>query len=124
MMRVEKSAMAERRRLERFDLCAPVQLVVEYGEGERTSLALETRDISSAGAYLYCSQPPEEGARVRMDLLISPDALRKAAGEQGKARIRVRGRIIRVDPQGIAIRFENKYKITALEQGHQEIGLL
>jgi len=85
---------------------------------------METRDISSAGAYLYCSQPPVEGSQVSMDLLIASDALRKAAGEKGRARIRVRGKVIRVDPEGIAIRFENKYKITALEHGNRETGLL
>ncbi len=115
--------MAERRRLERFDLCAPAQLVIETDVGERTSLALKTKDISSGGAYLYCAQPPVEGARVRMELLIALDALWKVAGEKGNARIRVRGKVIRVDPEGIAIRFENKYKITALGTGNQEVGL-
>jgi hypothetical protein len=114
--------MAERRRLERFDLCAPAQVVVEYDSGERTNLSLKTKDISSAGAYLFCPQPPAEGARVKMELLLSLDALRKVAGEKGRARIKVRGRIIRVDPDGIAIRFENKYKITALENGNREVG--
>lgn len=115
--------MAERRRLERFDLVAPAQVLVESKRGAKAQLSLTTKDVSSAGAYLYCPQPLVEGARVRMELLISLDTLWKLGGEKGRTKIKVRGTIIRVDPDGIAIRFESNYKITALDSGNHEVGL-
>jgi hypothetical protein len=114
--------MAERRRLERFDLTAPARLVVESDGGRKAQLDLTTKDVSSAGAYLYCPEPLLKGANVRMELLICLDRLRKLAGENGRAKIRVRGTIIRVDTDGVAIRFANKYKITALENGDHTNG--
>jgi hypothetical protein len=71
-----KKYMAERRRLERFDLTAPARLFVESESRETEQLDLTTKDISSSGAFLYCSsQPLVEGVRVKMEFLISLDKL-------------------------------------------------
>jgi c-di-GMP-binding flagellar brake protein YcgR len=113
--------MAERRRLERFDLTEPARVIVESGAGNKEHLSLTTKDVSSGGAFLYCAQPLSEGARVKLELLISLDALQKLVGEKGKAKIKVSGTIIRVETEGVAIRFENKYKITALDSDNHEI---
>ena len=113
--------MAERRRLERFELTAPARLVVESNGSEKVQLDLSTKDVSSAGAYLYCPQPLVEGARVNMELLLSCDTSSRLEGAMNRARIRVKGTIVRVDADGVAIRFESKYKISALGSGRQEI---
>ena len=55
-----------------------------------------------------------------MELLISLDMLRTLAGEKKTAKIKVKGRVIRVDAEGIAIRFDNTYKIMALENGNNK----
>jgi hypothetical protein len=115
--------MAERRRLERFDLTEPARIIVESGIGETENISLTTKDVSSGGAYLYCSQPLLKGARVKMELLISLDGLQEHVGEKGKARIKLNGTIIRVEAEGVAIRFENKYKITALDSGNRKFDL-
>jgi hypothetical protein len=110
-----KKCMAERRRLERFELTAPALLSLASDGRAPRQLNLTTRDVSSSGAYLYCtSQPPVEGHRVRMELMISLETLSKFVGTGGRARIRVNGTVVRVDKGGIAVRFESKYKITAL----------
>ena len=105
--------MAERRRLERFDLTAPALVLVESESGQRTKLNLTTKNISSAGAYLYCLQPPFEAASVRMELQIRLDTVWNQSGEKGRTRIEVWGTIIRRDPDGFAIRFQSNYKIRA-----------
>ena len=107
--------MDERRKLERFELNAPARVVVEFESGEKKEFDLTTKDVSSDGAYLFTSQPLPKGASVKMEFLLSMDALRKMAGEKGRARIRVKGMVIRVDGSGAAIRFASKYKITAFE---------
>ena len=114
--------MAERRRLQRFDLTTPARLVVESETGERLQLDLTTKDVSSAGAYLYCSEQVLEGARVRTELLICPGRPPGPSGDNGRAKVRVRGTVIRVGSDGIAVRFESKYKITALGSRDSEAG--
>jgi len=106
--------MDDRRKLERFGLSALARLLVESGDTKRRC-SLTTRDVSSDGAFLYSSSPLPHGAKVRMEFDISLDAPDKMAGEKEKARVKVRGRVIRSDSNGVAIRFESRYKITALE---------
>jgi hypothetical protein len=112
--------MEERRRLERFELNAPARVMVQSEGGTKEELDLTTKDVSSGGAFLFSSQPLTEGANVKMELLISLDMLRQLAGERRAAKIKVKGRVIRVDAEGIAIRFDSAYKITALENGENK----
>jgi hypothetical protein len=106
--------MKEKRRLERFELMAPTFLTLDSGGKSRERLQLVTKDISSDGAYLFCSQPLSEGSRVRMDLYLSLDKLSKIAGEVRRAKIRLKGTVVRLGTDGMAIRFESKYRINAL----------
>jgi hypothetical protein len=107
--------MEERRKLERFELNAPARVLLESGRCKKDEYNLTTRDVSSDGAFLYSTQPLPKGARVKMELLISLDALQKLEREKGRAKVRVKGKVVRSDWDGIAIRFESGYKITALE---------
>ncbi len=106
--------MEERRKLERFGLNSPARLQIIRGSGKPEKLDLTTKDISSDGAFLFAHAPIPEGANVKIDFFISLDTLRKISGEEGSVRVRVNGKVIRTNQDGIAIRFDSKYKITAL----------
>ena len=106
--------MQERRKLERFEIDAPARVVVETGSNQKVEYDLATRDVSSAGAFLFSPEPLPNGTSVKMEFLISLDALQKLTGDKGMAKVRVEGQVIRSDSSGIAIRFDSKYKITAL----------
>ena len=106
--------MEERRKLERFLLNTPAWIQIEANGIRQGKLDLVTRDVSSGGAFLYSHQQIPEGANVRTEFYITLDTLEKTLGEEGKAWVRVRGKVIRVDPDGVAIQFDNRYKITAL----------
>ena len=114
--------MEERRKLERFELIVPARLLVKSGTNKIEEYHLSTRDLSSAGAYLYSFQALPEGACVRMEFLIPFDALEKIAGDKGRAKVRVKGQVIRSSSDGMAVRFDSKYKITALENTNLENG--
>ena len=107
----------ERRRLERFDLEAPTKIEVQIGAGRRDVLSLMTRDISSRGAYVNTRQPLEEGVSVKLELLLSVEMLQRFVGARGKARVRVKGKVVRVDENGMAIQFDRKYVISASGNG-------
>jgi hypothetical protein len=117
MYNQETTDMEERRRLERFQLHAPARIFVELGEGKKEELDLTTKDVSSGGAFIYSDQPLPEGATVKIELFISLAMLQKLAGEKGSAKVKVRGKVIRVAEDGAAIQFDSKYKITSLDNG-------
>jgi hypothetical protein len=107
--------MEERRKLERFEMNAPARVFIEPGGGRKSELNLSTRDVSSAGAFLYSAQDIPEGANVKMEFLIALDTLGQFAGGTGRAKVRVKGKVVRLDPEGVAVRFDSSYKITALD---------
>ncbi len=106
--------MEERRRLERFDLQASAKLLVEGDGGRPDTLSYITKDISSSGAYIETNQPLELGVPVKLELLLSLDTLQRILGEGGKARVKVKGTVIRSDDRGMAIHFDSRFKIQAV----------
>jgi hypothetical protein len=116
---VEDSDTDERRRLERFALNAPARVQVELESGRKEELELTTKDLSSDGAYLFSQDQVPQGTSVRLEFLISLDALHNFVGEKGRVKVKVNGKVIRVDSDGIAIRFDSKYKLTALNESSQ-----
>jgi hypothetical protein len=111
--------MKERRRLERFGLNTSARVQVEPESGRKAELNLMTKDVSSDGAFLYTSKPLAEGVSVKMEFLISSDVFRYQARANGRAKVGVKGKVIRVDSNGIAIGFDSKYRITSINGGNQ-----
>ncbi len=107
--------MEERRKLERFELKAPTTVRVPLDGGRLQKFDLVTRDVSSAGAFVFSPQQIPEGTRVRIEFFIPLDTLKNVVGEQGRARVRVKGKVVRVDEDGVAICFDSRYNITAFE---------
>ena len=114
--------MDERRKLERFELSAPARVLTWSARGERAEHVLTIRDLSSDGAFLYSSHPLPVGTIVKMEFELTPEAFQTLAIEKGRARVRVKGKIVRSESQGIVIRFDGNYKITALGVGSSRNG--
>ena len=107
--------MEERRKLERFEIVSPARVRVSAGGDDKHEYNLTTRDVSSGGAFLLSSQHLPEGMTVRLEFLLSLDTLTPLVGDGKKARVRVKGEVVRSDRAGIAIRFDSSCKITALD---------
>jgi len=107
-------SVAERRKLERFELEIPatVEVISDLAQEERRRLNLLTSDICSGGAYFHTDQPLAEGTEVNIDLVLSIESLKKLSGKQ--AYIKVSGKVIRSETRGMAICFSPSYRIRAL----------
>ncbi len=104
----------ERRKLERFELRSPARILLESGVEKGSSYSLTTRDVSSGGAFLLCSHPIPEGTDVRVEFVLSLDLLNKLVSDGGRARVRVKGKVVRTGSNGIAVWFKSRYEITSL----------
>ena len=92
-----KKPEQEKRVHHRFKIAVRVELRTE----ESAPLTLKTRDMSDSGVFLVHDDPtclPPVGSRISMRVM---DPL------QGGAAPEVQGVIIRVAPNGIAIRFQS-----------------
>jgi PilZ domain len=104
--------MVNRRKLERFDLQLQT-LVSAYRKGcAPDTMNLLTTNISSSGAFLRSGQFLPIGTKVRLDLVLPLDELKK--DKVKKTLIEVSGEVIRNERQGMAVCFAEDYKISPI----------
>jgi len=103
--------MKEKRRLERFDLHIPTTIEFLTSDQQKSLLNLLTRNISSGGAYFHTTQPLPQGTQVKIDLVLPLDKLRKLKKEHKRAYIKVTGKVLRSESEGMAICFDEDYQI-------------
>jgi hypothetical protein len=104
--------MKEKRELERFDLEIPATVEFMNLEHKEKILNLLTSNICSGGAYFHTTQPLPEGIQVKIDLVLPLDKLKKLKDEYKQAYIKVTGRVLRSESQGMAICFDEDYQIS------------
>ncbi len=105
--------MRERRRLERYELSTPAEVQVELGSGSLLLPRMLTRDISSGGAFVLTDARLPLGIGVRVEITIRPGVLPGREFHR-KAVVKLRGRVIRVEKDGVAIRFERGFRMQSL----------
>lgn len=110
--------------MQRFDLQASTRIEVQQRDGRQDVLSFVTRDISSMGAFIETAEPLPEGVPVRLELMLSLELLKRIVGREARAKVKVRGKVIRAEEDGMAIQFDRKFKIVAANTGtmHQEAG--
>jgi hypothetical protein len=93
----------ERRKLERFDLRLLAKI---EGLGLKKGVHnLLTRNISAGGAFLETTKHLPENSRVSIDFVVPTGVL-----------VKVTGAVLRSEPTGIAVRFDNEYQLTPLQK--------
>lgn len=98
--------MAERRKLTRFEVSAPVRLIVTNGDTAQ-HYAARARDISVAGAFIYFDDPRlDVGDRVLVEVQLT---IANYAGERDaphEVPTFGGGQICRVERDGVALAFD------------------
>jgi len=103
--------MKERRRLERFDLEVSGAIELLAPGQEREILNLLTSNICSGGAYFHTTQPLPEGTQIKIDLVLPLDKLKRLKEDCKQAYIKVTGKVLRSESEGMAICFDEDYRI-------------
>ena len=100
--------MQERRKYERFELSLPATIEVQTLKGKET-FNFVTSNICAGGCLIRTSEPPPEGTKVRLNVIVVSEKLRRLTGAQGL--IKVAGKVVRSDSTGMAICFDEDYQI-------------
>ena len=103
--------MEEKRALQRFDLEIPAKVKSTTSDQEKTLLNLLTSNICSGGAFFHTTQPLLEGTQVKIDLVLPLDKLKQLKDDCKQAYIKVTGRVLRSESEGMAILFDKDYLI-------------
>jgi len=104
----------KKRKIERFFLELPIYLTVNNSNRKQKTLELQTSNICSDGAFVKTDEPLSIGTMVDISIILSLKRLTKFKGK--KSLINVSGFVIRTDQRGMAIRFDNKSKISPYEK--------
>ena len=103
--------MKERRKLERFDLHIPAKIELLIKKREKELIRLLTENVCAGGAYFHTTKPLPESTPVKIDLVLPLDKLKTLKDEWKHALIKVTGKVLRSEPEGMAICFDEDYQI-------------
>jgi len=106
--------MKENRKVERFELHIETLCNVQEKEISDKTPMLLTKNISSSGAYLTTNKPLPVGTDIDLSFVLSQHELSNETRNK-KVKIRTSGRVIRTDNGGMAVEFENQYKVSQFE---------
>ena len=101
----ETIVQQDKREVQRFDL--RLHTVLKELENRPCQLELFTRDISSDGAFLCMEEPLALGTPVELTFFLP-------VRQKIRSRIQTKGRVIRSESAGMAVRFESDYQILSV----------
>jgi hypothetical protein len=103
--------MKDKRRLKRFDLEIPATIELMDSDREEGTVNLRTSNMCSGGAYFHTTKPLPEGTRIKIDLVLPLDRLKRLEDGCKQAYIKITGRVLRSGSEGMAICFDEDYQL-------------
>ena len=103
----------ERREMERFDLGLFPRIQVQSGERAPEVMERVTENVCAGGAYFNTSDPFSLETRVSLYMTLEVP-VQKNRSSNHLTRIEIAGKVIRSEERGMAIQFNNGYKILPL----------
>lgn len=98
--------MADRRRLQRYDLNIPAVIIDIPDIPECPEAMLMTRDISASGAFFDTTQPLDQGCVLGLELQLP-------GRDRPRGRVQLRGTVVRSTPTGMAVSFDDDCRFFA-----------
>jgi len=103
--------MENYRNLERFSLRAPAKVKpVDSGRKEDVFRFLTT-NICAGGAFFHTSNALPEGTEVDVEVVLPLDKLEILKDSSKKVHLKINGRVVRCEADGIAVCFGKDYKL-------------
>ena len=103
----------ERREMERFDLGLFSRIQVQSGRRTPGIMELVTQNVCAGGAYFNTSDPLASKIRVSLYMTLEVPVQQNRSSNH-LARIEISGKVIRSEERGMAIQFNNGYKVVPL----------
>lgn len=103
-----REQLIERRKQTRYKTPLPVKLEIMTASGKHI-LHLFTSNVCSGGVLCDTDKIFPIGSEVRVSLLVESEGVKKSMG--ARTLVKVKGRVARCGPEGMAIRFYKDYTI-------------
>ena len=101
-----------KRNMDRFDLDIPAFITLKEGDSATEDSVAEYRvkNICAGGAYFFADKPLKIGTKVDIDFRLN--LYNHANNVPRQSEVQLSGAIIRTDAKGMAIKFDNNFKIS------------
>ena len=109
--------LVEKRKLERFNLEVSAKIGVLSTTEDTERLDLLTSNVCSGGAYFKTAQPLPVDTEISVELVLPLDKFKKQPSAYAKAQIRLTGKVLRAESNGMGICFEKDYQIQPCKEG-------
>jgi len=104
--------------MERFELKIPVMIAPRELHGRSERVWLLSQNLSGTGGFFSTSQPLPVKSKVWLGLVMDLDQSKTKDAER-YALIDAVGTVLRVEKEGMAVKFDRQFKILPIE-GYQE----
>ncbi len=106
-----------KRQMERFDLSIPAVITLENHDSpddRKAQRELKTKNVCGGGAFFVTDDPLAIDTQVDVDLHLAFYA--GNVTRERHSNIHVSGSVVRIEPGGMAIQFDDKYQIFPLHR--------
>ena len=107
----------EKRKLERFNIEVPSKIEMMSTADNMEKQDLLTSNVCSGGAYFKTAQPLPVDTEISVELVLPLDKFKKQPSAYAKAQIRLTGKVLRAESNGMGICFEKDYQIQPCKEG-------
>lgn len=103
--------------MERFNLCIPAVITPrnDVDPGLNMPTTLKTKNVCAGGALMITDDPLKIGAEVDVELHLA--FFIGNAERERRSNVRISGAVIRTEPSGMVVKFDDKYQITPVPKG-------
>ena len=105
----------EKRKLERFNLEIAATASITAA-GAQKKLDMKTRDVCSGGAYFRTEQSFPIGTKVQINLVLPLEKFKTLPDHCEKVLVNLSGKVLRIEPDGIGVCFDETYDIRPVEK--------
>jgi transposase len=110
-----ETAGSSKRRFERVSARLPARIESADSEQEKKIANLLTGNISAGGAYFHTEQPMPISTKVKLDIILPMEKLGYRQGTN-HVLVKVNGSVLRSNSTGMAIIFDEDYRIYRLRK--------
>ena len=106
-----------KRQMERFNLSIPTVITLEDHElsDRKNQRELKTKNVCAGGAFFVTNDPLKIDTKVNVNLHLA--FYTGNVAHERHSNIHVSGSVVRIEPGGMAIQFDEKYQIYPLQKG-------
>lgn len=108
----------EKRKLERFNLEVLATVSITAAGGMEKKLDMTTRDVCSGGAYFRTEQSVPIGTEMQINLVLPLEKFKMLPDHCEKVLVNLSGKVLRIEPDGIGVCFDETYDIRPLRNNH------